>query len=190
VPRVRSREPRMRYLAAPSVDDRIESDGLAPLGEMRMESKRSRNAYKRVFISAMGLLLIGLVFGALAAPEPARFVQASTDVFLGGEAGYHTYRIPSLIVTEHGTVLAFCEARKDGLHDTGDIDIVLRRSVDSGRTWGPMELVTSEKPRSIPSPKTVAAGGAPSAIGGIQSAWFFAMYAQSSPFVTPGSMIA
>lgn len=106
-----------------------------------MESRRSRNAYKRVFISAMGLLLIGLVFGALAAPEPARFVQASTDVFLGGEGGYHTYRIPAMAVTKSGVVLAFCEGRKNSPADHGNIDLLIRRSLDNGHTWSEIQVV-------------------------------------------------
>src|SRR5262245_7191937 len=46
-----------------------------------------------------------------------------SDVFIAGADGYHTYRIPSLIVTTKGTVLAFCEGRKRGRGDAGDIDL-------------------------------------------------------------------
>lgn len=67
-----------------------------------------------------------------------------TDVFLSGTQGYHTYRIPALIVTKSGTLLAFCEGRKDNRRDHGDIDLVLRRSADGGRTWGPMQVVYEE----------------------------------------------
>ncbi len=62
-------------------------------------------------------------------------------VFRSGEAGYHTFRIPSAIVASNGTLLAFCEGRKQSRSDAGDIDLVLRRSSDGGRTWGPLELV-------------------------------------------------
>ena len=34
--------------------------------------------------------------------------------FVAGESGYHTFRIPSLIVTPKGTALAFCEGRREG----------------------------------------------------------------------------
>jgi len=53
-------------------------------------------------------------------------------LFDSGRDGYGRYRIPSLIVTPAGTVLAICEGRKDGGGLTGNIDIVLRRSADSG----------------------------------------------------------
>ncbi len=76
------------------------------------------------------------VFSALA-EEPF----SKTDVFVGGEDGYHTYRIPALVVTNNGTVLAFCEARKNSDRDQGDIDLALKRSVDGGKTWGALQLV-------------------------------------------------
>jgi len=69
---------------------------------------------------------------------------ARSDVFVSGQEGYHTFRIPSVIVTKEGTVLAFCEGRKTGGGDHGDLDLVLKRSHDSGKTWGSLELVYEE----------------------------------------------
>lgn len=66
------------------------------------------------------------------------------DVFVRGQEGYHTYRIPALIVSAKGTLLAFCEGRKRSAADHGDIDLMLRRSTDGGRTWGPLQLVYEE----------------------------------------------
>ena len=56
-------------------------------------------------------------------------------LFQSRQGGYHTYRIPGLVVTARGTILAYCEARKDSPWDYGAIDILLRRSVDGGETW-------------------------------------------------------
>jgi sialidase-1 len=66
---------------------------------------------------------------------------SQSDLFVSGTGGYHTYRIPSLIRTKKGTLLAFCEGRKKGRGDSGDIDIVLRRSRDGGRTWTEAETI-------------------------------------------------
>lgn len=66
------------------------------------------------------------------------------DVFISGQDGYHTYRIPALIVTPNGTLLAFCEGRKNSPADHGDIDLMLKRSTDGGRTWSAMQLVYEE----------------------------------------------
>lgn len=64
-----------------------------------------------------------------------------TDVFLSGKNGYHTYRIPAIVCTKKGTLLAFAEGRKDSRSDSGNIDVVLRQSTDNGKTWGPMQVV-------------------------------------------------
>ncbi len=60
----------------------------------------------------------------------------STTIYRKGDNGFDTYRIPATVRTTKGTVLAFAEARKHSRSDTGDIDLVLRRSTDGGRTWG------------------------------------------------------
>jgi sialidase-1 len=64
-------------------------------------------------------------------------------LFVSGEGGYHTYRIPALCVATTGTLLAFCEGRKEGRGDAGEIDVLLRRSTDGGRTWGEPRVVVS-----------------------------------------------
>jgi sialidase-1 len=60
----------------------------------------------------------------------------STNLWNAGVGGYQTYRIPGIVVTPHGTVLAYTSARRNlDLGDWSNIDIVLRRSTDGGRTW-------------------------------------------------------
>jgi sialidase-1 len=76
-----------------------------------------------------------------AAAEP---LVEQSDLFVSGTKGYHTFRIPSLVVSRHGTVLAFCEGRKESRHDFGNIHLMLKRSTDGGRTWGPLQLVYKE----------------------------------------------
>lgn len=73
-------------------------------------------------------------------PYPAWGMPAVT-VFEKGEAGYDTFRIPAIVRSAEGELLAFAEARKNGAADTGDIDLVLKRSADGGATWGPLETV-------------------------------------------------
>ncbi len=64
-----------------------------------------------------------------------------TDLYVSGSEGYHTYRIPALLVSKKDTVLAFCEGRKTGRSDTGDIDMLVRRSEDGGKTWSKQEVI-------------------------------------------------
>lgn len=64
------------------------------------------------------------------------------------------YRIPSLVVTNEGAILAFAEARASG-YDWGHIHLVVRRSQDLGKTWGPEIDITSQFPENScgnPSP--------------------------------------
>ena len=76
-----------------------------------------------------------------------------TDVFLSGtEGGYHTFRIPAIVTTPRGTLLAFCEGRKGGGGDSGDIDIVLKRSADGGDTWSELQVVADHEANTIGNP--------------------------------------
>jgi sialidase-1 len=70
------------------------------------------------------------------------------DLFVAGQGGYDYYHIPGVAVTARGTVLAWCEARKAG-GDWTKIDILLRRSIDDGRTWS-----EPTKFPEVPGPKT------------------------------------
>ncbi len=63
------------------------------------------------------------------------------DAFKAGADGVHTYRIPSLLVTANGTLLAFAEARKFSALDASPTDMVLKRSFDNGDTWEPLQIV-------------------------------------------------
>ncbi|HNY41662.1 MAG TPA: sialidase family protein [Bryobacteraceae bacterium] len=73
-------------------------------------------------------------------------------VFRAGEDGYHTFRIPALIETRRRTLLAFCEGRRLSSSDSGDIDLVMKRSQDGGRTWSGLKLVCDMGPNTIGNP--------------------------------------
>ncbi|GAA2728552.1 sialidase family protein [Streptomyces nogalater] len=73
-----------------------------------------------------------------AAPEFEQQVLFRAD----RDPGYACFRIPALVRTTDGTLLAFAEGRVLNCGDAADIDIVLKRSTDGGRTWGPLRVVT------------------------------------------------
>jgi sialidase-1 len=62
-------------------------------------------------------------------------LMAQTPVFVSGSEGHKSYRIPAIIKTPNGILLAFAEGRVKGSGDFGDINIVLKRSSDNGKTW-------------------------------------------------------
>lgn len=67
------------------------------------------------------------------------------DVFVSGQDGYHTFRIPAIEAAADGSLVAFAEARKHNMADPGmennDIDLVMKRSTDHGKTWSPMRII-------------------------------------------------
>lgn len=90
----------------------------------------------------------GLAASAPAAP--ANLTQV--EVFTRGQEHYHTFRIPAAVATRQGTLLAFCEGRKLGSGDAGDMDLVLRRSPDGGRTWGALQVVWNDGTNTCGNP--------------------------------------
>ncbi len=78
------------------------------------------------------------ILAAAAAAEPP-----STDVFVSGRNGYHTFRIPSVTATEGGTLVAAAEGRRENRGDpgSGDINLVYKRSEDGGRSWSELKVL-------------------------------------------------
>jgi sialidase-1 len=74
------------------------------------------------------------------------------QIFVSGTGGYHTYRIPALIVGRDGTLLAFCEGRKNSRSDTGDVDLLVRRSSDSAKTWSEPRVVWNDGANTCGNP--------------------------------------
>ncbi|RMI37989.1 sialidase family protein [Streptomyces triticirhizae] len=107
--------------------------------------------------TGLGLLVVTgtAVLGVLAAspalaagPAAGEAGQPPADClssvpFVAGSDGYDTFRVPAVVTAPSGTLLAFAEGRVAGAGDTGDIDVVLRRSTDGGCTWGPLSVVAS-----------------------------------------------
>ena len=83
-------------------------------------------------------------------PEGAK-VTEKLDVFEGGvnrkpnKDGIASYRIPALLKTDKGTLIAGTDERRLHHSDWGDIGMVVRRSDDNGKTWG--DRITISNPR-------------------------------------------
>ncbi len=79
----------------------------------------------------------------------------TTDVFIAGEDGYHTYRIPAVVAAANGDLLAFAEGRVNGRGDAGNIDLVMKRSTDGGRTWGDLQVIAEDGTNTVGNPAPV-----------------------------------
>ena len=73
-----------------------------------------------------------LLVATIASAEP---LLEKVDVFPANTNGIARYRIPGIVVTPKGSVLAYSEARRNSSSDWGEIEIHLRRSTDGGKTW-------------------------------------------------------
>ena len=76
-------------------------------------------------------------------------------IFKSGEEGYACFRIPAIVSTKSGVLLAFAEGRKTGCGDAGDIDLVLKRSFDVGKTWSSLQVVWSDSSNTCGNPAPV-----------------------------------
>ena len=107
-------------------------------------------------------LLWLLVLAGLAPAVPALAAEdiVHSDVFVSGKDGYHGYRIPAIETAPDGSLLSFAEARKHNLGDPGmennEIDLVMKRSADGGRTWSAMTVIEHAGERwSAANPATI-----------------------------------
>ncbi len=92
---------------------------------------------------------------AAFAAEP---LLEQVDVFPAGLAGVALYRIPGIVVTTRGTVLAYCEARRNSVADWGEIEVHLRRSTDGGKTWQASQLIAHRGERLEGNPRKEKGG--------------------------------
>ncbi|MFE3411430.1 exo-alpha-sialidase [Streptomyces mirabilis] len=106
--------------------------------------------------STLTAALTAAALCVLALPSPARASATDASGASGAsgasfeqqvlfrasqDPGYACFRIPAVVRSTHGTLLAFAEGRVHDCGDAGDIDIVVKRSTDGGRTWGPLQVV-------------------------------------------------
>ena len=106
---------------------------------------------KHAMILPMLVMITLVALGCRADPlEPL-----GQPIFSQGEDGYHTFRIPALAVTNEGTVLAFCEGRKNSASDTGDIALLVKRSEDHGSTWSGLQVVWDDPGNTSGNPCAV-----------------------------------
>jgi sialidase-1 len=82
-------------------------------------------------------------------------MMSQVDIATGGKGGYFAYRIPSLVTTAKGTLVALFEGRKNDVNDSGDIDTLVMRSFDKGKTWTTFQVIADHGPETIGNPSTL-----------------------------------
>lgn len=99
----------------------------------------------------MKRLCIMGVFALLAGICQAQEV----NVFVSGEEGYKSYRIPAIVKDKTGQLIAFAEGRVDHAGDFGNVDIVYKISQDNGKTWGPLHVAVDNDNLQVGNPAPV-----------------------------------
>jgi sialidase-1 len=94
---------------------------------------------------------LALLIALSGAVAMAQDFQQST-VWKQGEGAYKVYRIPAAIVTTKGTLLAFCEGRVAGGADSGEINLLVKRSSDNGKTFSPQSIVWADGKNTCGNP--------------------------------------
>lgn len=82
-------------------------------------------------------------------------VNHCVPVFISGEEGYKSFRIPAIVQTPKGDLLAFCEGRVNHAGDFGHIELVMKRSKDNGATWSKLQVVARNGKLQVCNPAPV-----------------------------------
>lgn len=111
------------------------------------------------------IIFIGIIlslFGCKTTKQSATVTNVDSTIVFAPKAGeYASMRIPALVISKKGTLLAFCEGRINNASDWGDMNLLLRRSEDGGKTWGEYQIIAAKKagePAGNPAPVVAADG--------------------------------
>ena len=108
------------------------------------------------FPSSISILFLSLVLAGFSMSFlPQKGVFETVVFSMESDSGItYGYRIPSLITTDKGALLAFAERRR-GLHDHAQNDIVLKRSFDQGKSWSELQIIADFGKKSLNDPLAV-----------------------------------
>jgi sialidase-1 len=119
---------------------------------MAIQNKTAK--FKYALAALIGSLFFTPQINCMAFAKPVAVTDSAAlnYIYKPGDNGYACYRIPALLTTKSGVLLAFAEGRKVNCGDSGDIDLVLRRSADGGKTWSPMQVVWNDSTNTCGNP--------------------------------------
>src|ERR1035441_10895733 len=88
------------------------------------------------------------------AAQPPEF----SDVFVAGKDGFPAIRIPSVVVTKSGILLAIAEGRARPQADQANNKLILKRSTDGGKIWGALQIIADDGKNCLNNPCAVVDG--------------------------------
>jgi sialidase-1 len=95
--------------------------------------------------AALAMTLVLTSANAVAVGDPD-----FTIVYTAAEGDFPVIRTPQLLVTDKGSLLAFAQGRFSD-HDQSGGNIIVKRSIDGGATWSPLQIVAQRGKDSLNS---------------------------------------
>ena len=114
--------------------------------------RRDRSSHRLIIVAMLLYLIVVVSFLVTAVVADVD----STSVFTPNLANVSCYRIPSVVQTKSGVLLAFAEARHGSCGDNEVHEIALRRSKDGGERWGKVSFPVGNKTYWVGNPAAVA----------------------------------
>jgi len=109
--------------------------------------------FLQIYFSVFFVIMIS---GSLMAQPISLDKEGSAGtVFASGEDDYACFRIPAIVKLRSGDLIAFAEGRKKGCSDTGNIDLVMKRSKDGGTSWGALQLIWDDGDHTCGNPAPI-----------------------------------
>jgi sialidase-1 len=105
---------------------------------------------KSNFLFLLAFFIFSLLNGEIIAKHDEKSMDLEIQsselnyIFKSGSYGYSTFRIPAIVTTKSGKILAFAEGRVNSSSDTGNIDLVMRSSKDGGKTWSTLKIIWND----------------------------------------------
>lgn len=124
----------------------------------RKERMNKTTLYRGLCVLMALIILLGCDGddpGSRPDPNPPQTNEEYTHIYAVNTEGYSCFRIPAIIKTKAGTLLAFAEGRKTNCSDEDDIDLVVKRSSDDGKTWSKLSVVWSDGANTCGNPAPV-----------------------------------
>lgn len=128
---------------------------------MRLHQKTFSGGRGRPAVSPTRILPAAWLCGAALLCAVARSAEPDalpiSDVFIGQQEDFAVYRIPALVASRRGTLLAFAEGRRTQ-GDQSQNQIVLKRSTDRGASWRPLQRIAADGASSLNNPQALVVG--------------------------------
>jgi sialidase-1 len=110
----------------------------------------------KISIAALAFLICGnLMQSCHSAHKLSASAVVDSSIVFEPNVVYASTRIPALVITPKGTLLAFCEGRIGSASDWADMNLIMRRSIDGGKTWQPIQILDSNKGAPVGNPTPI-----------------------------------